>query len=238
MAFHNIFSKKPERVVRIQAKKIIVDIHEKNSLVLANLIESGAEIEIKSLEIGDYIIGDIIIERKTMQDFISSMLSRRLLEQLRNMTQYENRLLILEGERLHEHKLPQLITNGVASKNRNETNINPNAIKGMILSISLDFKIPVIATENEAETANYLFLLAKQQAKQKTELSLHARIPKPKQEQKKYIIESFGGIGPATAEKLLKKFGTIKNIINSSAEELEREIGKKADIFRIVYENY
>jgi len=220
MPFHNIFSKKPGEKAKIEAKKIIIDIHEKNSLVLANLIELGAETEIKSLEIGDYIIGDIIIERKTLRDFISSMLSRRLLEQLKNMNQYENKILILEG------------------KNRGETNINPNAIKGMILSISLDFKIPVISTENEKETASYLFLLAKQQAKNKTEINLHSRIPQTKEEQKKYIIESFQGIGPATAEKLLKKFGTIKSIVNSSEEELEKEIGKKAEVFRIVEEKY
>jgi Fanconi anemia group M protein len=220
MPFYNIFTKKPDKKAKVEAGKVIIDIHEKNSLVLANLIELGAETEIKSLEIGDYIIGSVIIERKTMNDFISSMLSKRLLEQLNNMAQYENKLLILEG------------------KNRNETSINPNAIRGMILSISLNFKIPVIKTENEKETAEYLFLLAKQQAKPKTELNMHARIPKTKQEQKKYIIESFQGIGPATAEKLLKKFGTIKNVINSSVEELEKEIGKKAEVFKITEENY
>jgi len=220
MSFHNIFSKKSERKAKVESKRIIIDIHEKNSLILANLMELGAETEIKSLEIGDYLVGDTIIERKTMQDFISSMLNKRVLEQLKNMIQYKNRLLLIEG------------------KNIRDININPNAIKGMILSISLNFKIPVISTENEEETANYLFLLAKQQAKQKTEISLHSRIPKTKQEQKKYIIESFGGIGPATAEKLLKKFGTIKNIINSSKEELDKEIGKKAEIFEIVDEKY
>jgi Fanconi anemia group M protein len=220
MPFHNIFSKKPEKKTKVESRKIIVDIHEKNSLILANLIELGAETEIKSLEIGDYLVGDTIIERKTMQDFISSMLNKRLLEQLKNMTQYENRLLIIEG------------------KNGGKTSINPNAIKGMVLSISLNFKIPIINTENDEETANYLFLLAKQQAKQKNEVSLHSRIPQTKQEQKRYIIESFQGIGPATADKLLKKFGTIKNIINSSAEELEKEIGKKAEIFKILEEDY
>jgi len=220
MPFYNIFTKMPDKKAKVEAGKVIIDIHEKNSLVLANLIELGVETEIKSLEIGDYIIGNVIIERKTMNDFISSMLSKRLLEQLNNMTQYENRLLILEG------------------KNRNETSINPKAMGGMILSISLNFKIPVIKTENEKETAEYLFLLAKQQAKQKTELNMHARIPKTKQEQKKYIIESFQGIGPATAEKLLNKFGTIKEVINSSVEELEKEIGKKAEVFRITDENY
>jgi len=220
MPFYNIFSKKPEKKAKAESVKITVDIHEKNSLVLANIIELGAKTEIKSLEIGDYIIGDIIIERKTMQDFISSMLNRRLSEQLKNIAQYENRILIIEG------------------KNRKEININPNAVKGMILSVSLDFKIPIINTENEKDTAEYMFLLAKHQAKQKTEISLHSRIPKTKEEQIKYVLESFQGIGPSTAEKLLKRFGTIKNIINSSKEELETEIGKKAGIFKIVDENY
>jgi len=220
MPFYNIFSRKRENKKKEELKKIVVDIHEKNSLVLANLIELGAKTEIKSLEIGDYILGNVIIERKTMNDFISSMLSRRLLEQLKNLGQHENRILVIEG------------------KDKRDIGINPNAIKGMILSISLDFKIPIIITENETETAEYLFLLAKQQAKQKTEISLHSRIPLTKQEQKKYILESFQGIGPATAENLLKKFGTIKNIINSSAEELEKEIGKKAEIFKIVEEEY
>ena len=220
MPFYNIFSKKPEKKAKAESVKITVDIHEKNSLVLANIIELGAKTEIKSLEIGDYIIGDIIIERKTMQDFISSMLNRRLSEQLKNIAQYENRILIIEG------------------KNRKEININPNAVKGMILSVSLDFKIPIINTENEKDTAEYMFLLAKHQSRQKTEISLHSRIPKTKEEQIKYVLESFQGIGPSTAEKLLKRFGTIKNIINSSKEELETEIGKKAGIFKIVDENY
>lgn len=216
MPFYNIFSKKPEKKARAESVKITMDSHEKNSLVLANLIELGAKTEIKSLEIGDYIIGDIIIERKTMQDFISSMLSRRLSEQLKNIAQYENRILIIEG------------------KNRKEININPNAVRGMILSVSLDFKIPIINTENEKDTAEYMFLLAKHQSKQKTEISLHSRIPKTKEEQIRYVLESFQEIGPSTAEKLLKRFGTIKNIINSSEEELETEIGKKAGIFKIV----
>jgi len=220
MPFHNIFSKKQEKKIKVKSAKIVVDIHEKNSFVLANLIELGAETEIKSLEIGDYVIGNTIVERKTAQDFVSSMLSRRLLEQLKNMCQYENKFLIIEG------------------KNRKEMSINPNAIRGMILSISLNFKIPIIITENEKETADYLFLLAKQQAKQKTEINLHSRIPRTREEQKKYILESFPGIGPATAKKLLEKFGTIKNIINSPKEELEKEIGRKADIFEIVNEEY
>ena len=68
--------------------KIILDIHEKNSLVTAFLTELQCELITKSLEVGDYLINNIIIERKTFQDFVSSMLSKRLIEQLKNMQQY------------------------------------------------------------------------------------------------------------------------------------------------------
>ena len=85
---HDIFSKKQKPNKQNESIKIIADVHEKNSLVIPTLIELGVEIEIKSLEIGDYLINNIAIERKTSSDFISSMLSKRLQEQLNQIQQY------------------------------------------------------------------------------------------------------------------------------------------------------
>ena len=59
-----------------------------------------------------------------------------------------------------------------------------------------------------------------------------------KKERMQFILESFRGIGPKTAKKLLKKFKTIKNIINLSKEDLEKEIGKKSIGFKILDEKY
>ena len=50
-----------------------------------------------------------------------------------------------------------------------------------------------------------------------------------KKEQMQFIIESFPGIGPKTAKKLLKKFKTIKNIINRPEKDLREVIGKKVE---------
>ena len=202
--------------------KIILDIHEKNSLVPAFLTELQCELITKSLEVGDYLINNIIIERKTFQDFVSSMLSKRLIEQLKNMQQYEKKIMIIEGEQNRDMA--------------KESKLNPNAIKGMILSTSLDFNIPIIRTKNEEETAIYLFLLAKRQLKARQEITLHSRIPKTKEEQKKYILESFPGIGPRTAEKLLKEFGSVKKVINATKEQLEKIMQKKSQDFLDVLE--
>ena len=72
---------------------IVADIHEKNSLVISELHKSTqVRLEIKSLKIADYIINDIAIERKTVQDLISSMINKRLIQQLTQMQSYKKSL--------------------------------------------------------------------------------------------------------------------------------------------------
>jgi DNA excision repair protein ERCC-4 len=53
---------------------------------------------LKILEIGDYIIGDLIIERKTSKDFIASVFDGRIFQQANKITSYTNRaILLIEG---------------------------------------------------------------------------------------------------------------------------------------------
>ena len=78
----DIFSKKPLIRKEKPNAKIIIDIHEKNSLINSELIDLGLETEFKPLKVADYLVGDVAIERKTVSDFISSLVSKRLLNQL------------------------------------------------------------------------------------------------------------------------------------------------------------
>lgn len=224
MPLFNIFSNKKSKSSNKVKPQIIVDTREKNSLVLANLTNE-TEIELKQLEIGDYLIGNTIIERKTFSDFISSMISKRLLEQLIQMQKYKTRLLILEGKDFE--KLDEM-----------QSKLNPNSIRGMLLSIAIEFNTGIIFTKDSSETAKYLILLAKRQLKNPQESSFHSKKPDSKKQKLEYILESFPNIGPKNARVLLKKFKTLKNIINASQEELEEQIGKKAEAFKLVEEKY
>ncbi len=95
---HNIFRSKNRKAKPKKMPIIVADIHEKNSLVISELHKSTQiRLEIKSLKIADYIINDIAIERKTVQDLISSMISKRLIQQLTQMQSYKKSLLIIEG---------------------------------------------------------------------------------------------------------------------------------------------
>lgn len=204
--------------------RIIVDNREKNSLVLAELISGCMEVELKQLEVADYIIGDTAIERKTISDFISSMMNKRLLQQLNGLQQYPSRLIIIEG--IDEHEF---------YNDKSEGGIHANAIRGMILSIIFDFATPIIFTKDSADTAKFLMVLAKRFDRGKQEIGLNPkRRARSVPEQQQFILEGFPGIGPVSAKALLKKFGTIKGIINATPEELEKEKklnGKKAKIF-------
>ena len=95
MPILDIFSK--SKIKEIKKPKIIADYREKNSLVISELIEQGAEIEIKHLKVADFVIGKTAIERKTVPDFQNSMIDKRLGKQLQEIKQYPNCLLLIEG---------------------------------------------------------------------------------------------------------------------------------------------
>ncbi len=201
---HNIFDKTPEpKPPQPNKTPIIIDTREKQSLIASCLLERKANIKFEKLEIADYLIGTTAIERKTFSDFISSMINKRLFMQLSEIKKYPEYLLIIEGK-------------------EQDSNFD-NQTKGMILSIILQYKIPVLFTENQEETADYLILLAKKQDKPKTELSIRPSksLPTP-QEQKQFILEGFPGIGPTIAKQLLEQHKTLNKIFNLSEEELKQ----------------
>ena len=222
----DIFSKKPSKDVK-EKPKAILDYREKNSLIPSELIHLGLEIEFKNLKVADYIIKGVAIERKTVSDFVSSMINGRLIKQLEELGQYKEKLLIVEG--IDEQEL--------YTDSEDRIGMHPNSIRGFLLSILLKHKVPIIFTKNYEDTAKFLSVLSKRKP---NELPLNVKKKNlNKKEQKQFIIEGFPGIGPKTSKKLLKKFKTIKNIINASEEELKEVIGKKAEnIIKIIETTY
>jgi Fanconi anemia group M protein len=211
---YDIFARsgKERRVTQTKPEEVIeVDFREKNSTVPAELKNLGLAVEFKELKVADYIVKGIAVERKEARDFFSSVFDKRIFSQMTDINQYEKNLLIIEGD--------------LKKYNR----MNENALRGILLSILLSFRVPIIFSKDEKETAVYLALLANKKKKKET------LIPKKRSlspsEELEFIIEAFPGIGPVKAKKILEKFGTIKEIINSKEEDLEPILGKGSKDF-------
>lgn len=211
----DIFSFK-KRKKEPEKPKIIIDYREKNSLVPARLKKENFEIEFRELKIADYIVKDVAIERKTIDDFISSMINKRLIKQIEELQEYKHKLLIIEG---------------YAEKNlySDSDNTNSNAIRGFLISILLKHNIPVLFTKNPKDTARFISVIAKKREKE-TSLKTKKRTFNSK-EQLQFILEGFPGIGPKTAKKLLERFNTLQEIFNASEKEIKEILGKKSESF-------
>ncbi|MBI2671446.1 hypothetical protein HYX16_00770 [Candidatus Woesearchaeota archaeon] len=215
--------------------KIIVD-HRESKNIIKELAKHN-EIEIKQLSTADFIIQGITtegkelvvgIERKTKEDFLSSIIDKRIIIQLNLLREnFEHPILIIEG----------------TDNFYNIRNFHPNAIRGMLASIAIDYKIPILNTMNFRDTASLISIISKRLEKPKKVFSLlKKRKPLTIKEQQELIISTLPGVGIETSKELLKKFQSVKNIINSDEKELKQvdNIGKKksAQIFTLLRYNY
>lgn len=209
MTFHNIFSKKEINENKPKSR-IIVDHREKNSLVPSELVNIGFNIEFQSLQVGDYLIKNTPIERKTISDLKSSIINKRVFEQIRNLKANQG-ILLIEGIEAED------IYKGI---------IHENALRGFFLSLAIESQVPFIFTKNEKDTAKYLSVLEKKKENPETSIR-HSRIMPTRKEQLQFILEGFPNIGPAKAKALIKRFRSIKEIVNSDEEALNEILGSR-----------
>ncbi len=204
--------------------KVIVDYRERSSGILKELLKHGVDVEEKQLIAGDFVLygegldgrlGMIGVEKKTQQDFINSMIDKRLLKQLVELKEnFEMPLLIIEGN----------------DNIYNLRNVHPNAIRGMLAAIAIDYKIPIIHTKNHRDTAAFLVTLAKRLDRPIRNLGLLSRKkPLTLKEQQELIIESLPGVGPVLAKSLLKRFKSVRKVVNAKEDDLKKvkKIGEK-----------
>jgi len=189
--------------------KIFADHREKSSNVIKHLIDLGIKLKLEQLSVGDYLCSSkTAVEFKTVPDFIDSIIDGRLLIQIKKLKEnFESPLLIIEGEEdIYSIR-----------------NIHPNAIRGMLATITISYKVPILRTKNFKETAALLAVICKrEQSDEQKEFNPHSEKSLTSiKDIQEYVVSSFPGIGKTLAKPLLKKFKTIKNIINADEKELK-----------------
>lgn len=213
----------------LKSNKIVVlaDDRERNSLISNFLNEKKITVRFIRLNVGDYIISDrTCIERKSSDDFVSSIVNGRIFEQMEEMKRnFEKPILIIEGRYFRE-------------------GITENALKGAISTIILQYEIPILMTNDEKDTARTIYWLSKKEQEEfKRGIGIKGKKkPKEMKQLQEHVVASLPGVSTVLSKRLLERFKTLKAVANASETELAKVkgIGEKQAkrLYEILNEKY
>ena len=190
---------------------IFADTREFGSRVVEELARLDCIIKPKMLEVADFLLSDrVAVERKTDSDFLQSIIDRRLFEQAKSLTSnFQKPLLIIEGNDLYKR------------------NLHPNAVRGALASLAIDYGLPIIWTEDGKDTAHMLYWIAKrEQIEGNRTISIRGkRTVMTVPEQQRFLIAGLPGVNHILAGRLLKHFKTPENVFNASEDKLQKVRG-------------
>ncbi|MGC8975457.1 MAG: ERCC4 domain-containing protein, partial [Thermoprotei archaeon] len=208
--------------------RVQVDERERSSEIPYYLSSMGLSVIFKVLDVGDYVINDLVVlERKRLDDLIKSVYEGRFFDQLKKLKSLEGvkTVVVVEGDLLDMDKYTE----------------NPRSIEAALVSAVLSFNIPILYTRNSKHTAELIKYIAEKThrtaVKSSTLLPTYRKYKKPKTSDLRawqvYVLSSFPRIGPTLAERLLRKFGSLKAVINAQVTELVRVEGMSEDKARL-----
>ena len=179
--------------------KIILDERERGSIRDA-LSQLDCDLRIETLEFGDFIVSNRIgIERKRGDDLVASMFDTRLFGQLyRLKAVYPQPLMILENpRRMFERSFVQ-----------------PQSVYGALVNVATRMGVRILPTENEQETADLVFRLAKNEQERGF---IPENVPSSELDDKRgliskadqlYFLEGLLDVGDTRARRLIEVFQT------------------------------
>ncbi len=192
------------------AVEVVIDQRELDSGIARDLSTREAlDTRLETLAVGDYVVSDrVVVERKTAADFVDTLLGeeRSLFEQARAMSRhYARPVVLVEGGDLY-----------------GERNVHPDAIRGAMASLAVDFDVSVLQTGGEDDTADTLAVLAKreQQTRDRAVSAHGEKGAKTLDEQQEYVVSAVGEVGPVTARALLSELGSVEAVMTADEEQL------------------
>ncbi len=206
-------------------KTITITSDEKGYVKTRFKAIKGLNVEEEKLVIGDFIVGNIIIERKHINDLYTSLFKGRLFRQLRTIQefckihQYARSLLIIEG---CEQQLSKKL-----SKFKDIITLDE-----IIANCFIEFEMPVKQTINLDHTANFIKELAGYSFNEVPPVIKNVRGYKPKKSlkaQQNYFLQGLPTIGEKRAEQIMKQFSSPFKYFYQMVEK-----GTNTQIFKVL----
>ena len=197
--------------MKLSNLRIIIDDREQKSGIPELIKKVGINVEIKTLLVGDYIVSpETVVERKSIQDFMSSIFDGRLFDQCNRLKEnFQFPIILLEG---NVDEIEDIME-------------NPFVFYGAMSTIVIDFKIPIIPTPNASDTAKLLVAMCSR--KESTNGHYLKKIKKSTdiEKQQLSVLSSLPGVGEKTAIRMLEKFGTPLQVFGASVTDLSKVSG-------------
>jgi ERCC4-type nuclease len=175
-----------------------------------------------------YIISKrLALERRTGSSFLRGIVEKTLFTSAIYLKEhFDIPILIVEGEVNYECSM-----------------FNPQAVRGALSAMILQYGLNVISTSNLEETVELIAMITRQEQIGIAEISL---IPKRKAvdlpDMQRRVIEMLPGCGMVMAREMLQHFGSVSRIINATEEELREVKGvgakKAAEIYKVLNSEY
>ena len=204
-----------------EGSELTVYADDRENAVAKKLSRMDLIVRKQRLDVADFIVSDrTAIERKKAEDFVDSVIDSRLFEQVQELQQFQRPIIIIEGEGLYHHR-----------------DIHPNALRGAMATLAIDYGIPIIWSDDRKDTARILESLAKREQEEKDrEIAIRGeKSGKNDKEVQEFFVAGLPGVNTKIAERILSHFGSIEKTVNASEEELKDVEGigdKKASQIR------
>ena len=208
---------------------IIVDHREHAPIVCKELADRfGYVLTRAQLELGDMQLpGRTVVERKTTDDFCLSVMDGRLFRQAYRLANAAvDAVLLVEGDTFRARTY----------------RLSMESLRGALITLAQTFRLPMLRTVDERDTAWHLHHLAEQRRRiGRKRGPLTGTAPRRLRSQKRFLLQGLPGIGPALADALLNTFGSVSDIAAATPEEIAATPGignKRAQtIFDVLHED-
>ena len=203
---------------------LIIDSRE-NSRLSKLVMQKAKAIRIpcekRWIEIGDYVCDDVCFEAKSTTDFLGSVMSKRLWTQLDNMDRhYKTNVVIIYGDM--EEAIHNVITHSPSKMPIGTRSIMlNNKFLGAVGRIVLDTDVKPFWVKTEEEAA--LIITAVSKMKPITRDTIAPQIFKriTTDDLRIDLLSSIKGVSIKKAKQLIKQYGSIMEIGECSAYELQ-----------------
>jgi len=193
--------------------RVIADERERPSGIPELLKVFGLQVEYRMLDAGDYIVSpECAVERKQERDFLKSLYSGRLFDQVHRLCEaYSRPVLMVESE------IPVI----------EKQMTNPRAFWGALTTLTFQYGLSVFFTTEAQQTAHFIYTLATHRYFAKPKGPFIQKKPKTVSLEKTQLslISNLPGIGPKLANRALKRFRTVRKVFNASIAEFSSVYG-------------